>query len=148
MKRQLIALALLGLASTPLWAANCATTIEGTDSMQFNKSSIVVPASCKTFTVTLKHTGTMAANVMGHDWVLAKKSDEQGILADGVAAGLAKDYLKPGDKRVIAHTKIIGAGQTASVTFKVAPLKQGGPYEYFCSFPGHATLMHGTLTVK
>lgn len=147
MKRQILTLALLGLAATPLWAANCSTTIEGNDMMQFNKSEIVVPKACSKFTVTLKHTGTLPANAMGHDWVLTTEANEKPVLADAVKAGFANGYLKPGDKRVIAHTKLIGGGESSSVTFKTSALK-GGPFVFFCSFPGHEVMMHGTLTVK
>ncbi|HET7663929.1 MAG TPA: azurin [Rhodanobacteraceae bacterium] len=148
MKRQLAAFALLGLIATPLWAANhCSTTIEGNDMMQYDKSEIVVPKSCSTFTVTLKHTGKLPRAAMGHDWVLTTKANEKAVLADAAKAGLANGYLKPGDKRVIAHTKLIGGGESDSVTFKTSALKNG-PFVFFCSFPGHETMMHGTLTVK
>lgn len=147
MKRQLLALALLTFAAAPLWAADCSTTIEGNDAVQFNKSSITVPKSCKTFTVTLKHPGKLARNVMGHNWVLTTKANEQAVLNDGMQAGLDNNYVKPGDPRVIAHTKVIGGGESTSVTFKTAALKNG-PFVFFCSFPGHAALMHGTLAVQ
>jgi len=147
MKRQLVALALLGLASTPLWAADCATTITANDAMQFDKKTISVPASCSTFTVTLKNIGKLPRSAMGHDWVLTRKADKQAVLSAGAAAGLDHGYLKAGDKRVIAHTRLLGGGQADSATFAVADLKQG-PFEYFCSFPGHAALMTGTLVVQ
>ena len=70
--RKLIALALLGLLSTPLMAAECATTVEANDAMQFNTKTITVPKTCKTFKVTLKHTGKLPATAMGHNWVLAQ----------------------------------------------------------------------------
>ena len=53
-----------------------------------------------------------------------------------------------GDPRIIAHTKLIGAGQTASMSFPVSKIKNGGPYVFFCSFPGHSALMHGTISVQ
>ena len=46
---------------------------------------------------------------------------------------------------MIAHTKIVGGGQTTSVTFPTSGLKPGGDYRYLCTFPGHNALMHGTL---
>ncbi|MBS0381726.1 MAG: azurin [Proteobacteria bacterium] len=144
---RLFALAVLGLMSTPLWAANCATTVEANDAMQFNVSNVNVPRSCKTFTVTLKHTGKLARNVMGHDWVLTAAADQAGVDADGLKAGLDHNYLKPGDKRVLAATKVIGGGETTQVSFKPSLLKPGTPYVFFCSFPGHATVMHGTVTL-
>jgi azurin len=63
----------------------------------------------------------------------------------GVSAGLDKDYLPAGDQRVIAHTKIIGGGESTSVKFKTSQLTKGGDYTFFCSFPGHSALMKGRL---
>ena len=56
--------------------------------------------------------------------------------------------IKASDPRVIAHTKLIGGGETASVSFPVSKIRSGGPYVFFCSFPGHAALMHGTISVQ
>lgn len=134
-------------ASTkPATVENCATTIESNDAMQFNADSITVPASCTQFTINLKHVGTMAANVMGHNVVIAKEADMAGIATDG--ASNPTDHVKEGDTRSIAHTKIIGGGESASVTFDVAKIKDGGPYKFFCSFPGHLALMQGNIQVQ
>lgn len=146
MLRRVLALVVLGLLSTPLWAANCAATIEANDAMQFNVSNVNVPRTCKTFTVTLKHTGKLPGNVMGHDWVMTAAADEPGVAADGTQAGPGNNYIKAGDARVIAATKIIGGGETTSVTFKPSALKPGTDYVFFCSYPGHAGVMHGTVT--
>ncbi|MBS0292836.1 MAG: azurin [Proteobacteria bacterium] len=144
-----LALALLaGAGAHAAWAADCATEIDGNDAMQYNKSSISVPASCTKFTVTLRHTGKLPKASMGHDWVMTKTADMQAVLADGASAGLDKDYLKPGDTRVLAHTKIIGGGESDSVTFATSLLKSGGPFSYFCSFPGHVALMKGTIALS
>nr|5SYD_A Chain A, Azurin, chimeric construct [synthetic construct]5SYD_B Chain B, Azurin, chimeric construct [synthetic construct] len=86
--------------------------------------------------------------VMGHNWVLSTAADMQGVVTDGMASGLDKDYLKPDDSRVIAHTKLIGSGEKDSVTFDVSKLKEGEQYMFFCTFPGHSALMKGTLTLK
>ena len=145
--RKLIALALLGFACSPLMAAECTTTVEANDAMQYNVASITVPKACKSFKVTLKHTGKLPAASMGHNWVLALASDQAGVLADGVQAGAADNYEKPGDARIIAHTKLIGGGQSDTATIDVAKLKAGQQYAYFCSFPGHAALMKGTLSL-
>jgi azurin len=128
--------------------ANCATEIEGTDAMQFNVGSIVVPASCTEFKITLKHTGTMPVAAMGHNVVITKAADMQAVAAEGMGAGAAAAYVKAGDARVIAHTRLIGGGETTSVSFPVSKIKDGGPYEFFCSFPGHSALMKGTIAVE
>lgn len=128
--------------------ADCATEIEGSDLMQFNVGSIVVPASCSEFKITLKHTGQMAVEAMGHNVVISKDADVQGVAADGLSSGVEGGYLKAGDARVIAKTELIGGGKTTSVSFPVGKIKDGGPYAFFCSFPGHAALMKGSISVQ
>ncbi|MBV7483256.1 azurin [Bordetella sp. BOR01] len=136
---------LLSAASLPVLAAQCETTVESNDAMQFNTKEIVVDASCKQFTVHLKHVGKMAKAAMGHNWVLTKEADMQPVATDGMTAGLANDYVKAGDDRVIAHTKLIGGGEADSVTFDTAKLTAGDKYAFFCSFPGHWAIMKGVL---
>lgn len=145
--RKLIVLALLGLATTPLMAAECATTVEANDAMQYNTKSITVPKACKSFKVTLKHVGKLPAAAMGHNWVLSTAADEAGVIADGAKAGPASNYEKAGDARILAHTKLIGGGQSDTATVDVTKLKAGEQYAFFCTFPGHAALMKGTLSV-
>jgi azurin len=128
--------------------SNCGTTIEGNDAMQYNVGSIAVPASCGKFTITLKHAGKMPVAAMGHNVVIAKAAELQAVAADGMAAGVAANYIKADDARVIAHTKLVGGGESTSVTFPTSKIKTGGPYEFFCSFPGHAAMMKGTIAVQ
>jgi azurin len=59
-----LALAMTAVAA-PVLAADCAVEIEGNDAMQFNKPTISVPASCKQFTVKLKHVGKLPKTAMG-----------------------------------------------------------------------------------
>ena len=145
--RTTAALLFTALLAGPVLAATCDIEIEGNDAMQFNKTAIAVPASCKQFTVKLKHVGKLPKAAMGHNWVLSKAADAQGVAADGIGAGLDKAYVKPGDARVIAHSKVIGGGETDAVSFDVGKLKAGDSYAWFCSFPGHASLMKGTLAL-
>ncbi len=49
---------------------------------------------------------------------------------------------------MIAHTSLIGGGQTTSVSFPVSKIQGDGPYEFFCSFPGHSTVMKGSISVE
>lgn len=135
------ALLLAGQAS----AATCEVTVESNDAMQYNTKEIVVDKSCKQFTVHLKHVGKIAKAAMGHNWVLSKTADMAAINKDAAAAGLVNGYLKKDDARVIAHTKLLGGGESDSVTFDTAKLKAGEDYSFFCSFPGHSGLMKGKL---
>jgi azurin len=141
------ALALLTAISAPRLACAdpCQLEISGNDQMQYDKQLLSVPASCTQVTLTLHHTGKLPREAMGHNWVLVNAADFNAVVTAGMAAGLANDYVQPADKRVLAHTRIIGAGQTVSVTFATSILKPGADYRYLCTFPGHNALMRGTL---
>jgi azurin len=144
--RSLAFVSLLALAGTAFGADKvCKLEITGTDAMQFDKKELAVAADCTQVEVTLHHSGKLPAQAMGHNWVLAKTADVSGIASDGVGAGFAKDHIKDGDARVIAHTKIVGGGQSTSVTFPTSKLKAGESYTYFCSFPGHSSIMKGVF---
>ena len=128
-------------------AGECAATITSDDAMKFDPKEISVPASCKQFSITLKHAGKMPAMAMGHNVVVSKTSDKDGILADGAAAKIENNFVKPNDERVVAHTKLIGGGEEDTLTFDVSKLTAGEAYEYYCSFPGHYAMMNGKITV-
>jgi len=137
----------LATLATPRFAHAdpCQLEISGNDQMQYDKQTLTVPASCKEVTVTLHHVGKLPREAMGHNWVLVNGPDVDAVANAGMGAGLANDYVASADKRVLAHTKVIGGGQTSSVTFETSSLKAGGDYRYLCTFPGHHALMHGTF---
>jgi azurin len=134
----------LGLARLA-HADPCQLEISANDQMQYDKQTLTVPASCKEVTLTLRHTGKLPREAMGHNWVLVHAADFNAVASTGMSAGLGNDYVAPGDKQVLAHTKTIGGGQTTSVTFPTSILKPGGDYRYLCTFPGHNALMRGTF---
>lgn len=118
--------------------------IAGDDAMKFDKSELRVKAGQKV-TLTLTHTGQMAANVMGHNWVLLKQGTDIADFGEkAVAAGTDKDYIPEGDYTIV-YTKMIGGGESVTITFD-APAK--GTYDFVCSFPGHYGLMKGKFIVE
>ena len=54
-------------------------------------------------------------------------------------------HLTPGDPHVIANTKIVGGGQSDTITFSTAKLSKGGDYTFMCTFPGHYVIMKGVF---
>ena len=80
---------------------------------------------------------------MGHNWVLTDTANAQAVGTDGMSAGPANQYVKPNDDRVYASTKIIGGGESTSITFSTEKLKAGGDYTFICSYPGHWAIMKG-----
>lgn len=148
MKKYAFALAGLLMAGVQFaQAEECSLTLNSNDAMQFDQKAIVVGKTCKEFTLNLVHTGKLPKTVMGHNWVLSKADEAKAIASDGLAAGVDNQYIKAGDERVIAFTKLIGGGETASVTFPVSKLAAGTAYIFFCSFPGHIAIMQGSLTL-
>ena len=118
--------------------------LTGNDLMQFDKKEFSVKAG-EEVTLTFRHIGKIDKKVMGHNFVLLKAGTGiPDFAAKAAAAGEAKDWIPAGDE-VIAHTKMLGGGETTSITF-TAPA--AGTYDYICSFPGHSGLMKGKFIVK
>jgi azurin len=147
------AMALIGvpalLLGAPAQAAKlCKLEITGNDMIQYDKKQLKVASDCTQVELMLTHSGKLPAASMGHDWVLVKADDMQAVASDGLAAGAANNYVKKDDARVIAHTKVVGGGESASVTFAMSALKKGQSYKYLCTFPGHNALMNGDFIIE
>ncbi|XMO87574.1 azurin [Algibacter sp. AS12] len=119
-------------------------TLTGNDAMQFNKKEIRVKAGEKV-KITLKHIGKMDKNVMGHNFVLLKKGVDVMAFGNKAATAKATNYIPENGKDVIAHTNLVGAGETTVVEFDAPEV---GTYDFLCSFPGHYALMKGKLIVE
>ncbi len=114
------------------------------DQMQFNKAEIRVKAG-KKVKLTLKHIGKLDKKIMGHNFVLLKQGVSISAFGNKAATFANNDYIPEGTQDVIAHTKLIGAGETAVIEFD-APAP--GEYDFLCSFPGHYAIMKGKFIVE
>jgi azurin len=85
---------------------------------------------------------------MGHNFVLLEKDMDPPKFIEASQTHMGSDFIAPELKaKVIAHTALIGPGESATISF-AAP-KEPGAYTYICSFPGHYAIgMKGTLTVQ
>ena len=152
MKKGALFLGLLFSGSIAM-ANQCAFDLLGTDTRDYKDSEgnlvkqIIIPSSCTYFTINLRNVTKMHKTAMGHNVVIAKAKDVKAIALDGAIAGVGKDYLKPGDTRIVAASKMVGGGEHTSVRFAVSKVKEGG-YDFFCSFLGHERKMRGKLIVK
>ncbi|MDF5627234.1 azurin, partial [Vibrio parahaemolyticus] len=115
---------------------------------QFATKTLSVPATGKEVKLTLNHTGNMPSQCMGDNVVISDTANLQAVGTDGMAAGAENNYVKPNDDRVYAHTKVIGGGESTSITFSTEKMKAGGDYSFFCSFPGHWAIMQGKFELK
>lgn len=116
------------------------------DAMKFDKKEIRVKSG-QTVKLTLKHSGTMPKSAMGHNFVLLKNSINLSDFGNAAAQSKEPDYDIPSEllKDVIAHTKMIGGGETDVIEF---PTPEKGTYEFLCSFPGHYAMMKGEFIVE
>ncbi|WP_100610004.1 azurin [Confluentibacter lentus] len=119
--------------------------INGDDMMKFDLAEIKVKAGQK-IKITLRHKGKMDANVMGHNLVILKQGVDMTEFATKAAVARDTKYIPAGSENdIVAHTDLIGGGQTSSVEFD-AP--EAGTYDFLCSFPGHYALMKGKFIVE
>lgn len=119
--------------------------ISGNDVMQFDKKELKVKAGEKV-KLTLRHTGKIDVNVMGHNVVILRQGVNVTAFAGKAAISKDTSYIPAGsDGDIIAHTEMIGGGQTTSIEFD-AP--EAGTYDFICSFPGHYALMKGKFIVE
>lgn len=150
MSMKTLLISLITLAATALGAtAQDAVKLEltGNDQMQYDKKELSVTEGQKV-TLTLKHIGKLPKAAMGHNVVILQIGTQIPTFAMKCAPAAATDYIPQDEeskKMIVAHTKMVGGGESASVTF-TAPA--AGEYPYLCTFPGHFGLMTGKLIVK
>lgn len=125
----------------------CSIGIEGRPGKQFSLTHITVPAQCSAFSVRLKHVSKKPKEQAGHNWVLTTTKEIDAVILDGLKAGASADFVPVNDRRIIAKTAMLNGGETAVVTFPVSRLNAGQSYTYYCSFPSHAAMMRGTLSL-
>ena len=133
------------LFAMPARAAECEAKIEVDDALRFTPPHIEISQRCKKFTVSLQHTGRLPKAAMGHNWVLVRQADINGVARTGMSAGEQNDYIDATDKRVLAHTPVIGGGESGSVSFDTKALQTGVAYAFLCTFAGHSPIMQGTV---
>ena len=114
------------------------------DRMKFDQNVLNAKVGQK-ITLTLKHGGKMDKSIMGHNFVLLKKNVDLAKFSQEAVQSASNDYIPSNSKDIIAHTKMLGGGESDTITFE-APAK--GSYVYVCSFPGHFALMRGILRVN
>lgn len=162
MKHNLRSLALSLALALPAFLAGCGdntssaggesgetvgVVIQANDQMKYDVTSIQAKPGQRV-QVILRNIGTMPKISMGHNFVLLDGQLAPEKFLEASQTQMANDYVAPECKpHVIASTKLLGPGESQTITFK-AP-KAAGEYPFLCSFPGHYAIgMKGTLSVK
>jgi azurin len=135
--------AIATIVPEPAGGLGAAVSIEiGTegDALKFSEAALSAASGSS---VTLTFNNGSAVNQ--HNWVLVQDGTKDAVATDGTAAGPAAAWIKPGDERVVASSKLLNPGDSEAVTF-TAPA--AGTYQFVCTFPGHNFTMFGDFTVN
>ena len=123
--------------------------IHADDKMRFDLTAFDAKPGQK-IAVTITNVGTTPKFSMGHNFVILNRTvNEQNVqrFLDAASTEASHDYVPPNSTDVIAHSKLLGPGESETVTF-TAPFVTGD-YLYLCSFPGHYSQgTKGFMTVK
>jgi len=119
--------------------------LQASDDMRFDKDLFKVKAGEK-IKLTLKNIGEQPVESMGHNAVVLDEGTD--VASFGGEAFKAKDdeYIPSTfASSIIAHTKLLGPGQSDEIEFT---LPKAGVYEFICSFPGHWGTMRGKIVAE
>lgn len=156
---QIIPFIALGCSALLYFVAGCSrapeappkeVTVQADDKMRYDFTAFDVSPGQKV-AVTFKNIGKTPKYSMGHNFVLLDRTittaNVQSAFLDKASMEASHDYVPPGAKEVLAHSKLLGPGETEVVTFNAPYIP--GEYLYLCSFPGHYSQgTKGIMTVK
>ena len=125
-------------------------TVQADDKMRYDVTAFDASPGQK-ISVTIKNIGTTPKFSMGHNFVLLDRiintGNIQSAFLDKASTEASHDYVPAGAKEVLAHSKLLGPGESEIVTFNAPYIP--GEYLYVCSFPGHYSQgTKGVMTVK
>ena len=127
-----------------LTAPSIELSLAADDNMKYDKTTLTVGAGQQVI-LTLSHTGSMNKGVMGHNFVLLEKGVDVSEFSMAAGNFKANDFIPEDSEEIIAHTRLLGGGQSDKIVF-MAP--EPGTYDFICSFPGHFGMMQGSFVVK
>jgi azurin len=113
--------------------------------MRFDKELFKIKTGRK-IVLIFKNTGAPSSTAMAHNVVILKNGTDIADFADAVHDAKNEQYVPSSvGSLVIAHTKLVGGGDSDEVDFTIS---QPGVYDYICSFPGHWGTMQGKIVAE
>ena len=115
--------------------------------MKFNVTSFEAKPG-QSMTVRLKNVGELPKEAVAHNWVLLAKAAYAPRFIEAGTSHPERDYIAfEQEFYVLAKTRMLGPGESDSVTFMAS--RAPGGYEYVCTFPEHYVGgMKGVMTVR
>ncbi len=122
-------------------SGECTAEITANDAMQFSTKALSVKQGCGK--ITIKNIGKAPKVAMGHNLLVVNDGDYAALMTAAMKA--SKTEFIPASEKILAHSKLLGPGEQDTVD--VSKLA-AGTYTYFCSFPGHGSMMKCILTIR
>lgn len=120
-------------------------TLTGNDQMKFSANLFKVKAG-ETVTLDFKNIGTQPKKFMAHNVVILNQGADETAFAEAALTAKDNDYIPANlSSEIVKNTKLLGPGESDKITFT---LTDKGAYHFFCSFPGHHTVMTGTIVAE
>ncbi len=119
--------------------------LQANENMRFNKEMFKIKTG-KKIRLIFKNTGAPSNTAMAHNVVILREGTDIADFADAVHNAKNEQYTPASvASLMIAHTKLVGGGQSDQVDFTIS---QPGVYDYICSFPGHWGTMQGKIVAQ
>ena len=119
--------------------------LKANENMRFDKELFRVRAG-KKISLIFKNTGAKSAAAMAHNVVILQSGVDIADFADVAHNAKAEQYVPSSlDSLMIAHTRLVNAGDSDHVNFIIP---KPGVYDFICSFPGHWGTMQGKIVAE
>lgn len=120
-------------------------SLEGNDLMQYNNTLFRVKAG-ETVKLHFKNAGEMPKESMGHNVVILQPGTDLPAFGGEAIKAVDAEYIPATfASSIVAHTKLLGPGETDDIEFT---LDGPGVYPFVCSFPGHYGVMQGKIVAE
>ena len=119
--------------------------LKANENMRYDRELFRVRAG-KKISLILKNTGAKSATSMAHNVVILKNGVDIADFADIARNAKTEQYVPSSlDSLIIAHTRLVGGGDSDQVEFIIP---KPGVYDFICSFPGHWGTMQGKIVAQ
>ncbi|HMH34295.1 MAG TPA: plastocyanin/azurin family copper-binding protein [Puia sp.] len=119
--------------------------LKANENMRFDKELFRVRAG-KKISLIFKNTGSKSATSMSHNVVILKNGVDIVDFAEIAHNAKTEQYVPSSlDSLIIAHTRMVGGGDSDQVEFIIP---KPGIYDFICSFPGHWGTMQGKIVAQ
>jgi plastocyanin len=116
-------------------AASDEIEVVGTTDLKFNPTELTAATGA---TVNFQNASTPGIQ---HNFVVVKPGTEDAVAQEALPSG----DIEADGENVLVASGLIDGGEDEEVELEDL---EAGTYSYICTFPGHASVMRGTLTVQ